>query len=152
MAMGFSAFHSVSMKPLRAKSVPGDVAQWYSLGTRAASQCCCRDVRGWTPPYNLISVPYFFSKSHQDNLPAEMPRVKAYLGVFIPSCAFPWPGQSDLCHRCLTTALNVARDAVANLILLLCNEKICCAHRRIPQVKFTVCGVWEPWTVLLSTN
>lgn len=33
VAMGFSVFYSILMKPFRAESVPGDEAQRYRLGT-----------------------------------------------------------------------------------------------------------------------
>lgn len=63
------------MKLLRAESVPGDVAQLHSLGHGQPASVAAEmfDAR----LYNSISMPCFFSKSHQDNLSAEMPRVKA---------------------------------------------------------------------------
>lgn len=51
------AVHSVLMKPIRAESVPGDVAPWYR---QPASHSHNRDVWGWTQPYNSISMPCFF--------------------------------------------------------------------------------------------
>ncbi len=63
-----------------------------------------------------------------------------------------WPGQSDLYHRCLSAALTVTGEAVASLILPLCDDKICCAYRRIPTSEASIHGVWEPLTVLLGKN
>lgn len=85
MPVGFSAPHPISTKPLRVESVPGDVPQRYRLGAGSQPASVTAEMfEAGLGHLTLLACHISFSKSHQDNLSAEMPRVKAYLGVFIP--------------------------------------------------------------------
>lgn len=63
----------------------------------------------------------------------------------LPSCAFPWPGQSDLYHRCLSIALNVTGDAVGNLIVLTLQWKdlLCTQNPRPPSPCPRLSPLWS---------
>lgn len=66
------AFFSFSF---RAESVPGDPAQSYAVGYGQPASVATEMLEVGQSPHNSIScISFFFLKSHQGNLSAEMPK------------------------------------------------------------------------------